>query len=179
MTGDEDADGLAGPVLTGMALRLGLLAVAVVLVLVVTLGRPTPVWWVVALLLVAGGAAAAPGTLVPGFFLSAMVVVQLLDGVDDVGVRVAAAVVAFYAVHLLAALAAVVPTPGRVEVAALVPSAARAAVVVPATLVVLTVVAVIPADEAPPWVLGVLALAAAVVVCLPAVVVHRDQRPRR
>jgi hypothetical protein len=174
--GAERATGLNEPTVAGVWLRIALLATGLALVGVSVAGRGVAVE-VVALLAVATIAgAAAPGTLLCGVVLGGVIAVEVALGGGDIGARVAATAALVHAVHTLAALAAVVPTAARVELAALTPSAVRYVAVEAVVLPLLVAARYVPADAPPAWVLGVLAVAAAVVAGAPALLAIRSLR---
>jgi len=125
-----------GRLVPALVLRLGVLAVGLVLTALLVTGRPAG-WLVLALPVLAGASAVAPGSAAVGVLGLLAVVAQLrFGGLDARAVGIA---LLLYVLWLGCSLAAAVPAPGRVEVAALLPALRRTAV--PAVLTVLVAVA--------------------------------------
>ncbi len=116
---EVEGAGLLVPVLV---LRAGVLVAAELTALLVVGGRPAG--WLAALVAVLGLlAAAAPGSAAPGLFAAAVVVLQALFGGPDL--RALLTALALHATWLLCGLAGGLPLHGRLEPAALLPSARR------------------------------------------------------
>lgn len=173
MTGNERATGLDGPTLSGGLVRLVLLLASLALVAVAAGGRGLAFPVALLVVLAALGATAAPASLLPGVLLAVVVVLELVDGESDIGVRLAATILLFHFVHVLAALAAVIPVASRVEAAVFVPSAMRFVAVQVVVIALVIASRFLPADTAPLPMLVALAVAATVLACAPLVLLRR------
>jgi len=173
MTGGERATGLTGRTVPGGCVRVALLLASLTLVALAGGGRGLAFPVTLLVVLAALGTAAAPGSLLPGVLLAAVVVVELADGRTDIGVRLAVTILMFHLVHVLAALAAVIPAASRVEVAVLVPSAVRFVAVQVVAMALVVAGRFVPADAAPLPVLVALAVAASALACAPLILLRR------
>lgn len=173
MTAGERASGLNGRTIPGSLLRLALLLASFTLVALAGSGRDLAFPVALLMVLAALGAAAAPASLLPGVLLAAVVVLELAEGRTHIGVRLAATILMFHLVHVLAALAAVIPAASRVEAAVLRPSALRFAAVQVVVLMLIVAGRFLPADAAPLPMLVALAVAASALACAPLVLFRR------
>ena len=173
MTGGERAVGLDGRTLPGSLLRLALLLASLTLAALAASGRDLAFPAALLVVLAALGAAAAPASLLPGVLLAAVVVLELADGSTDIGVRLAATILMFHLVHVLAALAGVIPAASRVEAAVLRPSAMRFVAVQIVVIALVVAGRFLPADAAPLPMLVALAVAASALACAPLVLFRR------
>ena len=173
MTGHERATGLRGRTIPGAVLRIVLLVAALALVALSVSGRGLAFPVALLIVLAAVGAAPAPASLLPGVLLAAVIVVELVDGRSDIGVRLAVTILMFHLVHVVAALAAVIPAASRVEVAVLVPSALRFVAVQVVVMALVVAGRFLPADAAPLPMLVALAVAVSALACAPLVVLRR------
>ncbi len=173
MIGGERATGLKGRTLPGWLLRVVLLLASLALVAFTVSGRDLAFQVTVLVVLAALGAAAAPASLLPGVLLAAVVVVELVDGDSEIGVRLAATILLLHLVHVLAALAAVVPAASRVEAAVFWPSAMRFVAVQGVVIALVVAGRFVPADAAPLPIFVALAVAASVLACAPLILFRR------
>jgi hypothetical protein len=132
-----DLDG-TGRLVPALVLRAGVVAAGALLVSLLTVGRPAG-WLVLLLAALVAGVAWSPGSVLVGVLGVLAAGVQLAFGGFDV--RAVAAALALHLVWLLAAVAALVPARGRVELAALRPAAGRFVAVVGATALLAALVA--------------------------------------
>lgn len=132
MTTDDVLPETLGPTLPPWALRVMLATVCLCTVAVVGAWSHVSLFAIGVIVVLAVAAVIVPGSLAPLAMLSGCAVAVLI-GADGVAVWTAPAVLGFHAVHVLAALAAVVPWGVPVERAALRPSLERFVIVQAAT----------------------------------------------